>query len=133
MQVIDVLKQANKPVFSLEITPPEKGKSIQSIFDTIDMLKGIKPHFISVTYHQQRIVDAEKEGLIKKIPKRKNVVTVGICSAIKHKYEIETVPHIICGGFNKYDTEDALIAVSYTHLRAHETRHDLVCRLLLEK
>ena len=113
MQVIDVLKQANKPVFSLEITPPEKGKSIQGIFDTIDMFKEFKPHFINVTYHQQRVVYIEKEGIIKKIPIRKNVGTVGICSAIKHKYGIETVPHLICGGFNKYDTEDALIDLNF--------------------
>lgn len=113
MQVIDVLKQANKPVFSLEITPPEKGKSIQGIFDTIDMFKEFKLHFINVTYHQQRVVYIEKEGIIKKIPRRKNVGTVGICSAIKHKYGIETVPHLICGGFNKYDTEDALIDLNF--------------------
>jgi len=113
MQVIDVLKKANMPVFSLEITPPEKGKSIQGIFDTIDMFKEFKPHFINVTYHQQRVVYIEKEGIIKKIPKRKNVGTVGICSAIKHKYGIETVPHLICGGFNKYDTEDALIDLNF--------------------
>ncbi|GAG62246.1 unnamed protein product [marine sediment metagenome] len=56
MQVINVLKKADKPVFSLEITPPEKGKSIQGIFDTIDMFKEFKPHFINVTYHQQKVV-----------------------------------------------------------------------------
>jgi len=113
MQIIDVLKKADKPVFSIEITPPEKGKSIQGIFDTIDMFKEVKPQFINVTYHQQRVVYIEKEGAIKKTPKRKNVGTIGICSAIKHKYEIETVPHIICGGFNKYDTEDALIDLNF--------------------
>jgi len=113
MQVIDTLRHADKPIFSLEITPPEKGKSIQSIFNTIDMLKEFKLNFINVTYHQQRVVYIEKDGVIKKIPKRKNAGTVGICSAIKHKYGIETIPHLICGGFNKYDTEDALIDLNF--------------------
>ena len=71
MQVIDVLKKADKPVFSLEITPPEKGKSIQGIFDTIDMFKEFKPHFINVTYYQQRVVYTEKKGLLKKFQKEK--------------------------------------------------------------
>ncbi len=109
MYVIESLKNSDKPVFSLEITPPERGRSIKGIFDTIDMLKEFNPNFINVTYHQQMVVYEEGNGVIKKIPKRKNVGTVGICSAIHHKYRIETVPHIICGGFSKYDTEDALI------------------------
>lgn len=113
MYVIECLKNSDKPVFSLEITPPERGRSIKGIFDTIDMLKEFNPNFINVTYHQQMVVYEEKNGVIKKIPKRKNVGTVGICSAIIHKYGIEAVPHIICGGFSKYDTEDALIDLNF--------------------
>lgn len=113
MYVIECLKNSDEPIFSLEITPPKKGKSIEGIFSTIDMLKEFHLNFINVTYHQQRVVFEEKNGVIKKIPKRKNVGTVGICSAILHKYGIETVSHIICGGFSIYDTEDALIDLNF--------------------
>ncbi len=117
MQVIDFIKQSNKLIFSLEIIPPKKGKSIQGIFKTIDLLKEFNPNFINVTHHQQMVVYEEQNGVIKKIPKRKNVGTVGICTAIRHKYHIETVPHIICGGFSKYDTEDALIDLNFLEFK----------------
>ena len=103
-----------RPLVSIEITPPEKGRSISELFGSVDQLLPFNPTFITVTYHQQRIVYEEPvPGQIRKVPRRKNPGTVGICAAIYNRYKIETVPHIICGGFDKYETEDALIDLQY--------------------
>ena len=118
MRIIEYLARRAGPLISLEITPPEKGSSIQGIYDTIEQLLPFKPMFINVTYHQQRIIYEDLgSGLIRKVPRRKNPGTVGICAAIYNRYKIETVPHIICGGFNKYDTEDALIDFNFLGFR----------------
>lgn len=114
MHVTEHLEQRTKPLISLEITPPEKGHSIQGIYDTLDLLSPFGPSFVNVTYHQQSIVYEELPGgAIRKVPTRKKPGTVGICAAIANKYRIETVPHLICGGFNRYETEDALIDLQY--------------------
>jgi methylenetetrahydrofolate reductase (NADPH) len=113
MHVTKHLEQRKKTLVSLEITPPEKGHSIQVIYDAIDRLMPYSPSFINVTYHQQRIVYEELDGKIVKVPKRKKPGTVGICTALANRYRVETVPHLICGGFNRYETEDALIDLQY--------------------
>ncbi len=114
MYVTEHLERRKKPLVSLEITPPEKGHSIQGIFDALDLLSPYSPSFVNVTYHQQSIVYEEQpDGSIRKVPKRKKPGTVGICAAIANRYRIETVPHLICGGFNRYETEDALIDLQY--------------------
>ena len=114
MHITELIAGRKRPLVSIEITPPEKGHRIQEIFDAIDLILPFEPTFITVTYHQQRIVYRDiGAGLIKKVPRRKNPGTVGICAAIANRYKIETVPHIICGGFDKYETEDALIDLHY--------------------
>ncbi len=113
MHITEYLQNRKKTLVSLEITPPEKGHSIQSIYQAVDLLKPYDPSFINVTYHQQSIVYEEVDEVIRKIPRRKKPGTVGICAALANKYQIETVPHLICGGFNKYETEDALIDFHY--------------------
>ena len=113
MHVTEHLDKRTRPLISLEITPPEKGHSIQGIFDTLDLLSPYTPSFVNVTYHQQSIVYEERDGVIRKVPTRKKPGTVGICAAIANRYRIETVPHLICGGFNRYETEDALIDLQY--------------------
>ena len=114
LHITEHIAHRTRPLISLEITPPEKGHSIQGIFETIDQLLPFHPTFVTVTYHQQRIVYQDiGSGLIRKIPRRKNPGTVGICAAIANRYKIETVPHVICGGFNRYDTEDALIDLHF--------------------
>ena len=113
MHITEHIAKRTKPLISLEITPPEKGHSIQGIFETVDLLLPYHPSFINVTYHQQSIVYEEQDGSIRKVPKRKKPGTVGICAALANKYRIETVPHLICGGFNRYETEDALIDLQY--------------------
>ena len=114
MKVTEHLKKAKGTLFSIEILPPLKGKSIQSIYSAIDPLLEFKPAFIDVTYHREEYVYKKKpNGLLEKKSVKKRPGTVGICAAIMNKYKIDAVPHIICGGFTKEETEDALIDLSF--------------------
>src|SRR5450755_2566363 len=114
MKVTDHLKNAKNTLFSIEILPPLKGKSIQSIFDGIDPLMEFKPAFVDVTYHREEYVYKKREGgYLEKVSIRKRPGTVGICAAIMNKYNVDAVPHIICGGFTKEETENALIDLQF--------------------
>ena len=114
MKVTEHLNQAKQTLFSFEILPPLKGKSIQSIFDGIDPLMEFKPRFVNVTYHREEFIYKEREnGLLEKIAIRKRPGTVGICAAIMNKYQVDAVPHLICGGFSKEETENALIDLQF--------------------
>jgi methylenetetrahydrofolate reductase (NADPH) len=114
VKVIDHLKKAKSTLFSFEILPPLKGKSIASIYDGIDPLIEFKPAFINVTYHREEYVYKKREkGYLEKVSIRKRPGTVGICAAIINKYKIDTVPHLICGGFTKEETENALIDLHF--------------------
>jgi methylenetetrahydrofolate reductase (NADPH) len=114
MKVVDHIKNAKETLFSFEILPPLKGKSIHSIYDGIDPLMEFKPKFINVTYHREEYIYKEREnGLLEKIAIRKRPGTVGICAAIMNKYNVDAIPHIICGGFNKEETENALIDLQF--------------------
>jgi len=113
MQVVDVIRNSKDVFISLEITPPNKGQSIEEIFCVVEQLQEFNPAFISVTYHQPHVVYEERDGRIFRIPKRKKPGTVGICAAITNRFKIDAVPHFICGGFNKFETEDALIDLHY--------------------
>ncbi len=114
MKVIDHLKGAKGTLFSVEILPPLKGKSIQSIWEVLDPIMEFKPSFIDVTYHREEYVYKKREnGLLEKFSIRKRPGTVGICAAIINKYKVDTVPHIICGGFSKEETENALIDLHF--------------------
>ena len=114
MKVIQHIKEAKDTLFSFEILPPLKGKSIQSIYEGIDPLMEFKPKFINVTYHREEYIYKEREkGLLEKIAIRKRPGTVGICAAIMNKYSVDAVPHLICGGFSKEDTENALIDLQF--------------------
>lgn len=114
MKVTDHIKKAKSTLFSIEILPPLKGKSIQSIFDGIDPLMEFKPSFIDVTYHREEYLYKKREGgYLEKVSIRKRPGTVGICAALINKYKIDTVPHIICGGFSKEETENALIDLHF--------------------
>jgi methylenetetrahydrofolate reductase (NADPH) len=114
MKVTEHLQNADSTLFSFEILPPLKGKSIQSIFDGIDPLMEFKPKFINVTYHREEYIYKEREnGLLEKIAIRKRPGTVGICAAIMNKYQVDAVPHLICGGFSKEETENALIDLQF--------------------
>jgi methylenetetrahydrofolate reductase (NADPH) len=115
MKVTDHIKNANgKTLFSIEILPPLKGENIRTLFDNMDPLMEFKPPFIDVTYHREEYVYKKKEnGLLEKRSTRKRPGTVGICAAIQNHYKVDTVPHIICGGFNKEETENALIDLQF--------------------
>ncbi|MBT1688437.1 methylenetetrahydrofolate reductase [NAD(P)H] [Dawidia soli] len=115
MKVIDHLRNANgKTLFTLEILPPLKGENIKNLFGNIDPLMEFKPPFIDVTYHREEYVYKKKEGgLLEKSTTRKRPGTVGICAAIQNHYKVDTVPHIICGGFSREETENALIDLHF--------------------
>lgn len=115
MKVVDHLKNANgKTLFTMEILPPLKGENIKSLFTNIDPLMEFKPPFIDVTYHREEYVFKKKDGgLLEKLTTRKRPGTVGICAAIQNHYKVDTVPHIICGGFSREETENALIDLNF--------------------
>jgi methylenetetrahydrofolate reductase (NADPH) len=115
MKVTEHLKRANgKTLFTLEILPPLKGENIKNLFNNIDPLMEFKPPFIDVTYHREEYVFKKKDGgLLEKITTRKRPGTVGICAAIQNHYKVDTVPHIICGGFSREETENALIDLNF--------------------
>jgi methylenetetrahydrofolate reductase (NADPH) len=114
MKVTDHLKNAKSTLFSIEILPPLKGKSIQSIFDSIDPLMEFKPSFIDVTYHREEYLYKKREGgYLEKVSIRKRPGTVGICAALMNKYKVDAIPHIICGGFTIEETENALIDLQF--------------------
>lgn len=102
------------PLFTFEILPPLKGQNIQSIFDSIDPLMEFKPPFIDVTYHREEYEYKQlTSGLLEKKIVKKRPGTVGICAAIQNKYPVDAVPHILCGGFTKEDTENLLIDLDF--------------------
>lgn len=114
MKVTEHLRQAKNTLISFEILPPLKGKTIASIYDHLDPLMEFKPSYINVTYHRSEHVFKKKaDGTFEKVEVRKRPGTVGICAAIMNHYHIDAVPHLICGGFNKRETEDALIDLNF--------------------
>lgn len=103
-----------KTLFGFELLPPLKGDNIDTIFETIDSLRVFDPSYVNVTYHREEIKLIErKDGLLERRTIRKRPGTVGIAAAILARYGLDVVPHLICGGFSKYDTEDALIDLSF--------------------
>lgn len=115
MKVTEHIEQSKgNTLFSFEILPPLKGQNIQSIFDNIDPLMEFNPPFIDVTYHREEYEFKEREnGLLEKKVVKKRPGTVGICAAIQNKYQVDAIPHILCGGFNKEDTENFLIDLDF--------------------
>jgi methylenetetrahydrofolate reductase (NADPH) len=114
MKVTEHLAQAKKPIISLEILPPAKGKSIESIFNLLDPFREFAPAFINVTYHRaEQVFKRRADGSFERVEIRKRPGTVGICAAIMNRYGIDAVPHLICGGFSKEETENALIDLHY--------------------
>ncbi len=114
MKVIDHINHSDKTLISFEILPPLKGKGIQSLYQHLDPLMEFKPSFINVTYHRSEHVFKKKaDGTFEKVVVRKRPGTESICAAIMNKYNVDTVPHLICGGFGVNETEDALINLNY--------------------
>lgn len=114
MKVTEHISRATEPIISLEILPPAKGKGIDSIFKVLDSFVEFKPSFINVTYHRaEQVFKKRNDGSFERVEIRKRPGTVGICAAIMNRYNVDAVPHIICGGFSKEETENALIDLHY--------------------
>ena len=114
MKITDHIKQSTDTLVSFEVLPPLKGKTIHSLYDHLDPLMEFKPSWINVTYHRSETMFKKKtDGTFEKVDVRKRPGTVGICAAIMNHYRIDAVPHIICGGFTKRETEDALIDLDF--------------------
>ena len=121
MKVIDIIKQAEEKGekrFSFELLPPLKGDGLEKINDAIITLLAHDPAFINVTCHREEVKYTERpDGLIEKHVMRRRPGTVGVSAAIKKKYNVEVVPHLICGGQSKYDIEDQLIDMDFLGLQ----------------
>jgi methylenetetrahydrofolate reductase (NADPH) len=107
-------KAKGQSLISFEVLPPLKGGSMKDIFETLDPLMEFKPPFVDVTYHREEFIYNKKEsGYYEKVAIRKRPGTVGICASIMHRYGIDAVPHLICGGFSVEETENALIDLHF--------------------
>jgi methylenetetrahydrofolate reductase (NADPH) len=115
MKVTEYFKQAKgKTLFTFEVLPPLKGQNIRTLFDHMDPLMEFKPPFIDVTYHREEYsYKKHQNGLLERKTVRKRPGTVGMCAAIQNHYQVDAVPHIICGGFTKEETENALIDLNF--------------------
>jgi methylenetetrahydrofolate reductase (NADPH) len=114
MHVTEHLAKAKDTLVSFEVLPPLKGRTISYIYEHLDPLMEFKPSWINVTYHRsETIVRTNAAGIEEKVDVRKRPGTVGICAAIMNHYNVDAVPHIICGGFSKRETEDALIDLQF--------------------
>ena len=118
MQVTEVLaKNSGKTLVSFEVLPPLKGGSMQAIFDMLDPLMEFNPPFLDVTYHREEFIyKKQSSGYYEKIAIRKRPGTVGICAAIMHRYKVDAVPHLLCGGFSIDETENALIDLNFLNI-----------------
>ncbi len=114
MKVTEHISKRDRTRVSFEILPPTKGSSIKTIYDTLDPLMEFKPPYINITYHQAEIdLKLRPDGLLEPKVVRKRPGTVAISAAILSRYQVDVVPHLICGGFSREETEDALIDLHY--------------------
>ncbi len=118
MKVTEYFENAvGQTLISFEVLPPLKGGSMEAIFNTLDPLMEFKPPFIDVTYHRQEFVyNKRPSGYFEKTAIKKRPGTVGICASIMHRYGVDAVPHLLCGGFTKEDTENALIDLNFLNI-----------------
>ncbi|WBL44978.1 methylenetetrahydrofolate reductase [NAD(P)H] [Algoriphagus halophytocola] len=114
MKITEHLEKADKTLFSFEILPPLKGQSLNELLEGIAPLMDFKPPFVDVTYHREEyIYKKHPSGLLEKVSTKKRPGTVGICAAIMNRFQVDAVPHILCGGFTKEETENALIDLNF--------------------
>lgn len=116
MKVIEHIKKATSPFISFEIIPPKRGGDIKSLLSVVDHLASYNPPFIDITSHAAEVLYEETETGIKRKIKRKRPGTLGICALIQKKYNIDAVPHILCSGFTREETEDFLIDLQYLEI-----------------
>ena len=114
MKVTEHIERAKgDTLFSFEIIPPVKGRNIKELYDNIDPLMDFNPPFIDVTTSREEYIYIDRNGLLDKKLTRMRPGTVGICASIKHKYDVDTIPHVLCGGFTKEETEYLLVDCHY--------------------
>lgn len=113
MKVVEHIERAERPLISFEIIPPLRGGTLQRLLDLIEALRKYRPPFIDITSHAAETIFEETHDGIKKRVKRKRPGTLGLCALIQHKYQIDTVPHLLCHGFTREETEDMLIELRY--------------------
>ena len=114
VKVIEHLSSSSRPVFSFELLPPLRGQGIAEVYRTIEALLEFEPKFIDVTYHRHEYIYEPADGdLLRRVVVRKRPGTIAMCAAILHKYGVDAVPHLICGGFTREESEDALIELDF--------------------
>ncbi|SDD11697.1 5,10-methylenetetrahydrofolate reductase (NAD(P)) [Algoriphagus faecimaris] len=114
MKITEHLKNAKSTLFSFEILPPLKGQSLKELLEGIEPLMEFKPPFVDVTYHREEFIyKKHPNGLLEKVSTKKRPGTVGICAAIMNRFHVDAVPHLLCGGFTKEETENALIDLNF--------------------
>jgi len=114
MSVIEKIKNAKSPLFTFELLPPLKGHSIEKVYSAIDRLVEFDPAYINFTSHRDEIMYSERpDGLIEKKIVRKRPGTIALAAAVKYKYNLTVVPHLLCGGFSKEETENVLIEMNF--------------------
>ena len=118
MKLIQHIEESKDTIISFEILPPTKGKSIESIYGHLDPLMEYNPSFVNVTYHRaEQVYKKRGDGSFERVEIRKRPGTVGICASIMNKYKVEAIPHLICGGFSKEETENALIDLHFLGIK----------------
>lgn len=131
MKVTDLIASNGKTGFSFEVLPPLKGRGISQLFRNIDVLKEFNPLYINITTHRSEMVYKNTpDGLYQKVSERSRPGTVAVAAAIQQKYGIPAVPHIICSGFSRIETEYALIDLNFLGitnillLRGDKAKHE---------
>ena len=118
MKVIDIINQSDKTVFSFELLPPLKGNDASKIYKTVETLVDFDPKYINITTHRDEMMYIElPDGRIEKRTVRKRPGTVAIAASIQYKYGIPVIPHILCGGFSKSETEHVLIDLNFMGIK----------------
>lgn len=117
MKVTEHINKATSTLFSLEVLPPLKGQSLKSVYNSIETVLDFDPSFINVTYHREEFIYRKvADNLHEKKVVRKRPGTVGLCAALQSKFKIDTIPHVLCGGFSKEDTENFLIDLDFLEI-----------------
>jgi methylenetetrahydrofolate reductase (NADPH) len=116
--VTELINKSNKAAFSFEILPPMKGNNVEKVYNIIDKLIEFDPQYINITTHHSEYLDQEMpDGTVRRVNIRKRPGSVAIAASIQHKYNVAAVPHMICKGFSREETEYALIDLNFLHVQ----------------